>query len=183
MGPGALDREGKSRVNVEKPGSPVLYFFLVIGSRFGGGAGVMAATVPLGPKKKLALEVAEREGPDALGVVTFELASLGRASRSDAGSSVKVVGGMGPLALSVKESLVCFLGSVSDVDRVGCGSGFGCPGGDRAIAIENGVLKKAWVLLAPVGEASSVTGVLVADPLLKGDEWSGPGDGNGRRCA
>lgn len=28
-----------------------------------------------------------------------------------------------------------------------------------------------------------MTGVLVVDPLLKGDEWSGPGDGKGRRCA
>lgn len=140
-------RDGKSLVNVDRPGSPVLCFFLVMGSRFGGGAGVIADTVPLGPKKKLALE--EREGPVALGVVTlgvvtFELASSAKALGSDAGSSVKVVAGIGPPMPSVKESPVCFFGRVREVDRVGCGgSGFDCPGGNRAIAIENGVLKKA----------------------------------------
>lgn len=117
-----------------------------MGSRFGGGAGVVADT--LGAQKKLALAVADREGPEALGVVTlgvvtFELASSWKVSRSAAGSSVKVVGGMGSLVPSVRESLVAFFGRVREVDRVGCGSGFGCPGGKRAIAIENGVLKKA----------------------------------------
>lgn len=138
-----MDREGKSLVNVARPGSPLLCFFLVIGSRFGGGAGVIADIVPLGPQKKLALAVAEREDTEALGVVTFELVSSRKASGSDAGSSVKVVGGMGPLVSSVRESLVDFFGRVREVDRVGCGSGFACPGGMRATAIENGVLKKA----------------------------------------
>lgn len=136
-----MDREGKSLVSVDRPGSPLVCFFLVMGSRFGSGAGVVADT--LGAQKKLALAVADREGPEALGVVTFEFASSWKVSRSAAGSSVKVVGGMGSLVPSVRESLVAFFGRVREVDRVGCGSGFGCPGGKRAIAIENGVLKKA----------------------------------------
>ena len=71
--PWVFVRDGKNRESVEKPGIAVGFFF-TMGSKFGGGTGVVDS--PLGaPKKKLALAVCDREGAD--GVTTSGSAMTG----------------------------------------------------------------------------------------------------------